>query len=188
MAKAKEYRQAAIIFVLMILIFFWPLFKGRILSQADMLYFFPPWNSQKPAGLIAPSNSILNDQTREFLTFFQVAKESFHRMESPLWNPYIMCGTPLLANSQSALFFPLNWPFYFLPLYLGVTVSALLKVLIASMGTYAFCRKLSLSHPAAILSGTIYTFSIFNIFWLNHPHTNATIFFPWLLLWAERTR
>jgi hypothetical protein len=188
MTKAEEYRQAAIIFVLMILVFFWPLFKGKILSQADTVYFFPPWNSVKPSGWAAPSNSVLNDQTREFLTFFQVAKESLQRMELPLWNPYIMAGTPLLANSQSALFFPLNWPFYFLPLYLGVTVSALLKVLIASMGTYAFCRKLALSHPAAILSGTVYTFSIFNIFWLNHPHTNATIFFPWLLLWAERTR
>jgi len=188
MASRKEYSQAAITFVLMILLFFWPLFKGKILSQADTLYFSPPWNSVKPAGLAAPSNSILNDQTREFLTFFQTARESFHRMEFPLWNPYIMTGTPLLANSQSGLLFPLNWPFYFLPLFLGFTVSALLKMFIASMGTYAFSRKLSLSHPSAILAGTIYAFSVFNIFWLNHPHTSATILFPILLLLAERVR
>ena len=124
-------------------------------------------------------------RTREFLTFFQVAKESFHRMEFPLWNPYIMAGTPLLANSQSALLFPSNWPFYLLPLFLGFTVSALLKVWIASMGTYAFSRRLSLSHLSSILAGTTYTFSIFNVFWLNHPHTNVTIFFPWLLLLAQ---
>jgi hypothetical protein len=185
MTKAKEYRQAAIIFVLMILVFFWPLFKGKILSQADTLYSFSPWNSVKPSGWAAPSNSVLNDQTREFLTFFQVAKESLHRMEFPLWNPYIMAGTPLLANSQSALLFPLNWPFYVLPLSLGFTVSALLKIWIASMGTYAFSRRLSLSHLSSILAGTTYTFSIFNVFWLNHPHTNVTIFFPWLLLLAE---
>lgn len=104
MTKAKEYRQAAIIFVLMILVFFWPLIKGRILSQADVLHFFPPWIVQKPPDLMIPSNAVLGDQTREFLTFFQVAKESLHRMEFPLWNPYIMAGTPLLANSQSALF------------------------------------------------------------------------------------
>ena len=185
MAEAKEYKQAALIFVLMILLFFWPLFKGEILSQADTLYSFPPWNSVTPSGWAAPSNSVLNDQTREFLTFFQVAKESLRRMEFPLWNPYIMAGTPLLANSQSALLFPLNWPFYFMPLFLGFTVSALLKVLIASFGTYLFARKLSLSHPASILAGTIYPFSIFNVFWLNHPHTNVTIFFPWLLLLAD---
>jgi hypothetical protein len=185
MAKAEEYRQAAIVFILMILVFFWPLFRGKILSQADTLYSFPPWNSVKPSGWAAPSNSVLNDQTREFLTFFQVAKESLQRMEFPLWNPYIMAGTPLLANSQSALLFPLNWPFYILPLFVGFTVSALLKMFIASFGTYLFARKLSLSHLAAILAGTIYTFSIFNIFWLNHPHANVTIFFPWLLLLAE---
>ena len=185
MTKAKEYQQAAIIFVLMILVFFWPLFKGKILSQADTLYSFPPWNSVKPSGWAAPSNSVLNDQTREFLTFFQVAKESFHRMEFPLWNPYILCGTPLLADSQSALLFPLNWSFYLLPPSLGFTVSALLKMFIASFGTYLFARKLSLSHPASILAGTIYTFSSFNVFWLNHPHTNVTIFFPWLLLLVQ---
>ena len=185
MTKAKEYRQAAIIFVLMILVFFWPLIKGRILSQADVLHFFPPWIVQKPPDLMIPSNAVLGDQTREFLTFFQVAKESLHRMEFPLWNPYIMAGTPLLANSQSALFFPLNWPFYFLPLFLGFTVSALLKMFIASMGTYAFGRRLSLSHFSSVLAGATYTFSIFNVFWLNHPHTNATIFFPWLLLLAQ---
>lgn len=185
MTATKEYRQAALIFVLMILVFFWPLFQGKILSQADTLYSFPPWNSVKPSGWAAPSNSVLNDQTREFLTFFQVAKESFQRMEFPLWNPYILCGTPLLADSQSALLFPLNWSFYLLPPYLGFTVSALLKTFIASFGTYLFARKLSLSHPASILAGTIYTFSFFNVFWLNHPHTNVTIFFPLLLLSAE---
>jgi hypothetical protein len=187
-ANAKEYRQAAILFIFMILLFFWPLFTGRILSQADTLYFFPPWNSLKPMGWTAPSNPILNDQTREFLTFFQVARESILQMEFPLWNPYIMAGTPLLANSQSALLFPLNWPFYFLPLFLGFTVSALLKMFIASMGAYALSRRLSLSHLSAILAGTIYTFSVFNIFWLNHPHTNVTLFFPLLLLLAEEIK
>ncbi len=185
MARTKEYREATIIFVFMVLVFFWPLFEGRILSQADTLYFFPPWDSVRPAELAAPSNTVLNDQTREFLTFFKVARESFHRMEFPLWNPYIMAGTPLLANSQSALLFPLNWSFYLLPLSLGFTVGALLKVFIAGYGTYLFARKLNLSHPASILAGTAYSFSIFNVFWLNHPHTNVTIFFPLLLLLAE---
>ena len=93
MTKAKEYRQAAIIFVLMILVFFWPLFKGRILSQADVLRFFPPWILRNPP-IQGPSNAVLGDQSREFLTFFQGARESFHRMEFPLWNPYIVTGTP----------------------------------------------------------------------------------------------
>jgi hypothetical protein len=61
-------------------------------------------------------------------------------------------------------------------------------VFIASLATYAFARKISLSHLSAILAGTIYTFSIFNVFWLNHPHTNVTIFFPLLLLLAEKIK
>jgi hypothetical protein len=188
MVKSREYRQAVVIFALMIIIFFYPLLYGRILSQADVIYFFPPWTAVKPQDLSVPSNSVLSDQTREFLTFFKVARESLSQKQVPLWNPYIMAGTPLFANSQSALLFPLNWAFYFLPLYLGFTVSAVLKMFIASLATYAFARKISLSHPAAIMAGTTYTFSIFNVFWLNHPHTNVTIFFPLLLLLAERIK
>jgi hypothetical protein len=188
MVKPREYGQAVVIFAFMIVVFFYPLLYGRILSQADVIYFFPPWSVLKPPDLSAPSNPILGDQTREFLTFFKVARESIYQKEVPLWNPYIMAGTPLLADSQSALLFPLNWSFYFLPLYLGFTVSALLKMLIASLATYAFARKISLSHPAAIMAGTVYTFSIFNVFWLNHPHTNVTIFFPLLLLLAEKIK
>ena len=188
MMKFREYGQAAVIFAFMIMVFFYPLFYGRILSQSDVIYFFPPWTVVKPPDLLVPSNPILGDQTREFLSFFHVARESLRQQEFPLWNPYIMGGTPLLANSQSALLFPLNWPFYFLPLYLGFTVSALLKMFIASLATYAFARKISLSHLSAILAGTTYTFSIFNVFWLNHPHTNTTIFFPLLLLLAEKIK
>jgi len=188
MVKPREYGQAVAIFALMIIVFFYPLLYGRVLSQADVVYIYPPWSSVKPQDFSAPSNSVLSDQTLEFLSFFKVARESLSRHEVPLWNPYIMGGTPLLANSQSALLFPLNWPFYFLPFYLGFTVSAVLKMLIASLATYAFARKISLSHAAAIAAGTVYTFSIFNVFWLNHPHTNVMIFFPLLLLIAERIK
>jgi hypothetical protein len=188
MVRSGEYRQAIVIFALMIVVFFYPLLHGRVLSQADVIYFYTPWTAVKPQDLLAPSNPVLGDQTREFLTFFKIARESLQRGEAPLWNPYIMAGTPLLANSQSALLFPLNWPFYFLPLYLGFTVSALLKMFIASLATYAFARKISLSHAAAIMAGTAYTFSIFNVFSLNHPLTNVTIFFPLLLLLAEKIK
>jgi hypothetical protein len=186
--RTKEYFQAGILFVLLIAIFFYPLFYGRILSQADVTFFFPPWTEVKPADLPVASNPVLNDQTREFLPFFKVARDSLHQKEFPLWNPYIMGGTPLLANSQSALLFPLNWPFYFLPLHLGFTVSALLKMFIACFASYAFARKISLSHLSSILVGITYAFSIFNVFWLNHPHTNVTIFLPLLLLLAERIK
>jgi hypothetical protein len=186
--RTKEYLQAGALFALFIAIFFYPLIYGRVLSQADVTFFFPPWADVKPADLLVASNPVLNDQTREFLAFFKVARDSLHQKEFPLWNPYIMGGTPLLANSQSALLFPLNWPFYFLPLYLGFTVSALLKMFIACFAGYAFARKISLSHLSSILVGITYAFSIFNVFWLNHPHTNVTIFLPLLLLLAERIK
>ena len=33
----------------------------------------------------------------------------------PLWNPYVMCGVPLVAEIQSGIFYPPNLVFHFLP-------------------------------------------------------------------------
>jgi hypothetical protein len=69
------------VFALMVGLFCWPLLRGNVLSQIDILYFFPPWTVLKPPDLSAPSNPVLRDQTQEFLTFFHVARESLHQKE-----------------------------------------------------------------------------------------------------------
>jgi hypothetical protein len=178
----RDLIRAAGVYLVLALVWFPGVLWGQVLSQVDMLYFWLPWDAVRPEGLGAPGNPVLSDQTREFWIFFQIARESFANLQFPLWNPYIFAGTPLLANTQSALLFPLNLAHYLVPAW-GFTASAIGKLLLAGTGLYVLCRSLRMDHGPALVGGAIYAFAAINIFWLNHPHTNVTALFPWAL-WA----
>jgi len=56
----------------------------------------------------------------------------------PLWNPYLFMGAPLLANSQAAVLYPLNWPLLWLSPPKQVTWSIVITVWLAGAGLYLF--------------------------------------------------
>ncbi|MCX7544237.1 YfhO family protein [Marinicella gelatinilytica] len=180
--ECSNYRQdrlwALLVYGLMGLVFFYPVLLGYLISQSDYLFFVSPWNSVRPDDLLAASNPYLQDQTTEFLAFFLTAKSQILQGMWPLWNPFILTGTPLLANTQSALLFPLNWGHFVLPAGWGFTVSALLKVILAPWFTYLLARRLRLSHASALIAGVAFGFCAFYVFWLNHPHSNVTLLIP----------
>ncbi len=183
---AGDLARAAAVYLVMTAVFFWPVLAGRLITQSGDMLFMAPWDVLRPSELATPGNRMLDDQSREFLSFFEVARQSLARGELPLWNPYILAGTPLLADSQSALLYPLNLGHYLLAAPWGFTVSSLLKVFLTALAAYALARRLGVSHPGGLLSGVAYAFAAFNVFWLNHPHTNATLTFPLELLAVER--
>lgn len=183
--QKKETLIALIIFGVLGTLFFYPVLFGYLISQSDYLFFVSPWNSIRPDDLMAPANPYIQDQTTEFLAFFMAAKSQIWQGMWPLWNPYILTGTPLLANTQSALLFPLNWGHFILPAGWGFTVSALLKVILAPWFTYLMARRVQLSHSAALIAGVAYGFCAFHVFWLNHPHSNVTLLIPLCFLATE---
>jgi hypothetical protein len=183
--QKKETLIALLIFGVLGALFFYPVLFGFLISQSDYLFFVSPWNSIRPDDLMAPANPYIQDQTTEFLAFFMAAKTQIWQGMWPLWNPYILTGTPLLANTQSALLFPLNWGHFILPPGWGFTVSALLKVILAPWFTYLMARRVHLSHWAALIAGVAYGFCAFHVFWLNHPHSNVTLLIPLCFLATE---
>lgn len=58
----------------------------------------------------------------------------------PYWNPYIFGGTPLLANPQSALFYPGSLLHYFFPLNEALTFDALWHLGWACLGAALLSR------------------------------------------------
>jgi len=183
--QKKEALIALLIFGVLGALFFYPVLFGLLISQSDYLFFVSPWSSIRPDDLMAPANPYIQDQTTEFLAFFMAAKTQIWQGMWPLWNPYILTGTPLLANTQSALLFPLNWGHFILPAGWGFTVSALLKVILAPWFTYLMARRVQLSHSAALIAGVAYGFCAFHVFWLNHPHSNVTLLIPLCFLATE---
>lgn len=187
---AREIARAAAVLSLLVSAFLWPLFTGRALSQSGALREMVPWRGD--AAPLAPPlpgtravNRVLDDQSREFLPFFLVARDSVREGELPLWNPTIFAGTPLLADAQSAVLFPLNAGHYLLPPPWGFTASAVAKLLLAGLAAWFLGRILGQSNAAATVSGIAWAFCSFGVFWLSHPHTNATALFPLLLAAAE---
>ena len=64
----------------------------------------PPWNPLRWDGIA------------QFYPWRNFAHDTIRSGYLPLWNPYQFCGTPFVANSQSAVFYPPNLLFYFCPL------------------------------------------------------------------------
>ena len=194
-SSCEDRRNPAWLWILLpvlLTFFFFPLvFQGYVLSQSDVLYFFPPWEASRPPTVQHPANSLLSDLSLQFYPFRAYAQSLLSQGEIPLWNPALLGGVPFLANMQSALFSPTTlvatlaglW----LPLEHTFGLSAWLRLCGAGLATYVFARRLALSAWAALLAGMVFMLCAFNVMWLNHPHTNVAIVLPVLLYGIEQT-
>lgn len=53
-----------------------------------------------------------SDAIRQIYPWKELAVSMIKEGQLPLWNPYAFSGTPLLANIQTAVFYPLNILFF----------------------------------------------------------------------------
>ncbi len=105
----------------------------------------------------------------------------------PLWNPYLLCGLPYLANWQSALLYPLNLTFFVMPFAAAYNVFGLLHLGLAALGTYLFCRQLGLGRLPGLLSGLTFSLCAYPQMILNYPsHVSAYAWLPFLLFLGQR--
>ena len=106
----------------------------------------------------------------------------------PLWNPYSFSGTPLLANYQSAVLFPLNILF-FLPLKFvdAWSLLVLLQPLFAGIFMYLFMRSQKVSSSAGLLSAFSFMFCGFITTWMGYATLGyAILFIPLCLFSIEK--
>lgn len=95
----------------------------------------------------------------QFWPWHQLVKTSLLAGRWPLWNPWLGNGTPLLANLQSAVFYPPNLLYLLLPVEHGLTFSIILHVELAGLFMYVYTRRLGLMPFAATLSALAYMLS-----------------------------
>jgi len=76
----------------------------------------------------------------------------------PLWNPHLFSGAPFFSGFQSALLYPLNLLFLFLPVALAINISIILHVFLLGVFTQLWARN-RCHHPlAALLPGILIMF------------------------------
>ena len=157
---------------------------SKVLAAEDQILFLPPFDSVKPAGLQRPSAPNLGDGALLYNPHLLVARDAVREGRLPGWNPWIGAGRPIGAE-QGAPFHPLNWPAFVLPFWNSLGWIALLKLLVAGLGTYLFARALGLRRTPSLFGAVAFSASVPLLVFVFH-WTAIYALLPWMLLGAER--
>jgi hypothetical protein len=140
---------------------------------------YEPYKSYFPG---VPHKAQGPDVARELIPWKHFVVESFKKGEIPFWNPHNFSGNPLLANFQSAVFYPANILFFVLDFADAWTLYIILSSVLSSIFMYLFLRRLKLSNPASVLGSVSYTFSLYMTVWIQYGNIGHTLMFLPLVL------
>ena len=161
-----------LVFFVIVVIFYYPfLFLGKMPIPADTIVgMYHPfrdvvWDNYVSG--VPYKNFLITDPVRQQYLWKKLAVEEMKKGTLPLWNPYSFSGTPLLANFQSSVFYPLNILYFILPFNLAWSLLIFISTVLAGLFLYLYLRNLKL-HPVSALFGSLtFSFSGFSIAWLE---------------------
>lgn len=105
----------------------------------------------------------------------------------PLWNPYILTGTTLLANFQSSPFAPTRVVYFLFDQITAWSWDVILQFILAATFAYFLLKWWKLSKAVSVFGGIAYAFSGYNLIFSEwNGHTLAAAFIPLSLLFADR--
>jgi hypothetical protein len=144
------------------------LVTGAVVAPLDLELLMEPWKSECAAQFPAfhEVQTPLLDCMTQYHPWRVYTKECLRAGELPLWDAYAFCGTPLLANQQTGVFYPPNLLFWLLPLRYAYTWSAYLALVLAGAFTWGLARELGISRSGSALSVMGFVSSGFVVAWL----------------------
>ncbi len=153
---------APILVVLISFLLFWRLvFAGEVLYWGLPLYQFYPWHT--------------------------LVVEAIRAGHLPLWTDLLGNGAPLLANHQSATFYPLNLIYFVMPVERAMGYSVVLHLIMAGLFAFAWGRTIGLSRFGAIIIGISFMSSGFFVSRTQFiTIINSAAWLPLLFLLADR--
>jgi hypothetical protein len=157
----KKHWPMALLVVLPVLLYWRLIFGGRVLYWGLPLYQFYPWHT--------------------------LVVEAVRAGHLPLWTDLLGNGAPLLANHQSALFYPLNWIYFVAPVERAMGYSVVLHLILAGLLAYAWGRSLGLARFGATITGLSFMLSGFFVSRTQFiTIINAAAWLPLVFLLGER--
>ena len=159
----------------------------QALVPADLLVQLQPWRSQVESPPLVHWDALLWDGVAQFYPWRQFAAESLRAGRIPLWNPHQFCGTPFLANGQSAVLYPPNLVFVALPTARAFGISAWLHLALTGWFAYRLLRRMAARRPGAVLGAVAWQGNSFMVAWIHLPSALGTLsWLPAALLLIER--
>lgn len=126
----------------------------------------------------------------QFVPWWWWAFETVKNGSLPLWNPQLGMGAPLVANYQSALFYPPNWLYLLLAavggkgaLAWGMAPIVALHLIWAGIGMILLVRKLELGVLAQAVAGLAFSLSGYLVARAGFLSITSTVsWMPWIIL------
>ena len=176
--------------VLFNFILFAPMLRGLIPLPTDALAgVYYPWAGQN-WGFVAGipyKNISLTDVFSQLYPWRSLAMDLFKHGSLPLWNSFSFSGYPLLANWQSAPFYPLNVLMLIFGNAHGYGIMVFLQPILAASFMYIFLRELGLSKVAAGLGGLVSAYSGFVMVYMEYATTGQIMaWLPLVLYFIEK--
>ena len=105
----------------------------------------------------------------------------------PLWNPFIHCGSPHLAELQTCVFYPLSAIYLLFPYPHTFNYFIIAHIFMAGLFMYMLMREWGYSGYACFLSAVVFMFSGYIISVINLLASLASvIWLPLVILFYER--
>ncbi|NUL82637.1 MAG: YfhO family protein [Armatimonadetes bacterium] len=160
---------------------------GHVFAPLPLLKTMSPWAEM---GLPVDDAywDVLNwDSLAQFYHWRDISNEQIRSLQAPLWNPYALCGAPLLANGQSAPFYPPNLMSAPLSAARATGWLAWFALFWACLGGCLLFARQGLSTTASMVGGAVWCLSAFFVAWLQLPSVTAVLScIPWALVACHR--
>ncbi len=144
-----------------------------------VLFFAPLWLSQRVV--------CFGDVSRFYYPLKFFASSELQQGRLPLWNPHLFCGTPLLANLQTAIFSPLSLICYLLPFPQSFNYYLVAHFVLAGWFMVLLLRSWPAGRLASLISGTAYVLGGFFVSSLHLVSTlSAIVWVPLAVFFFRR--
>lgn len=188
----KKNLLILLVFIGSVFFFFNPYFlKGSLPIPSDTIIgLYHPYRDlyakDYPNG-IPFKNFLITDPVRQQYPWKDLAITLEKQVSLPLWNPYNLSGTPLLANFQSSVFYPLNIFLFILPFSQGWSVLIILQLILGGVFMYLYLSNLKLHKWANLLGVLSFVFSGFFVAWMEwNTIVQTGLWLPLILLSIDK--
>jgi Bacterial membrane protein YfhO len=160
---------------------------GEVYGPSDIVLAADPWRRLPMAQAIGgPRNPILSDLAFANIPWRAAVGEAIANGRAPLWNRFVLAGSPLLPAAQAGILHPSTFLSLALPLALSWTFSCTFTLFLALLCGFLFFRDLAFDVVPSLLGAVAWAFSTYVVFWVGWSVGPSTATFPLLLLGLRR--
>jgi hypothetical protein len=163
------------------------LLTAGLYAPIDIVYDGEPFAAHRAeVGIGKTQTPLLSDVAYQGLPWRKAVRDAVKNGHWPLWNRFVLAGTPLLAAQLSSIFHPGTWIGFLLPLPEAWTFDMTFRFLVSLVSAFLFFRELRCRNLASLIGACGWAFSDFLVFLAGHPQSPAIGPFPLLLLGLRR--